>query len=83
MSGGPSVLLSTGIGFTTTSTFSPALEQRFAVVVYTYVTVIGATLVFVKISLTLEDPLEAASVIFTIAALVQVKADPTVALVGV
>ena len=78
------MLVSSGVGFTDTTTFCPGeLLQRFAVVIYTYVTMIGAVVVLVKVSLTLAVPLEAASAIPTTKALLQANVAPVVALVAI
>ena len=84
MAGGANVLLRTGIGLTVTTTFCPGeLLQRLAVVMYTYVTLIGAAVVFVNISLTFPAPAEAACVIPATRALLHANVDPVVALVAV
>jgi hypothetical protein len=59
---GVKVLVNAGVGFTTTDTLFVA-EQLFAPIVYTYVTVIGAFVVFVNTSLIPFVPDEAVSVI--------------------
>ena len=66
------IAFTVGVGLTTTLTlFVP--EQPFAVIVYTYTTVIGAFVVFVSVSETSPVPDPAASVIPVTAALVQVN----------
>ena len=77
------LLLNDGVGFTVTVTFSAALLQPFAVVMYEYVTTIGAVVVFVNVSLTPAVPVAAASVMPTTAALLHANVAPDVALVGV
>ena len=77
------LLLNDGVGFTVTVTFSAALLQPFAVVIYEYVTTIGAVVVFVNVSLTPAVPVAAASVMPTTAALLHANVAPDVALVGV
>ena len=54
-----------------------------AVVVYTYVTIIGAVVVLVRVSLTFPVPLPAVLLIPATTALVQAKVAPAVALVAV
>ncbi len=77
------MLLRTGIGFTVTTTLL-VLLQPLAVIVNTYVTLIGAVVLFVSVSLTSAvSPDDAPSVIPGTAALVQLNAAPTVALVPV
>ena len=84
MSAGANVLLSTGVGFTVTTTFSTALEQPFAVVIYAYVTAIGAVVVFVNVSLiAATTPLLADSDIPKTTARLQAKVGLAVALVAV
>jgi hypothetical protein len=80
---GVNVLLSTGSGLIVTTTFC-VVGQLLAVVVITYVTLIGAVVVLVSISL-IEPvtPLEADSLMPATAARVQLKVDPEVALVAV
>ena len=83
MAGGVSVLLSTGTGFTVTTTFC-VLLQPAAVVMYTYVTTMGAVVTFVSVSLIPGTrPLDGPSRIPPTAARVQEKDEPPVELVAV
>jgi hypothetical protein len=77
------VLLSTGSGFTVTTTFC-GVGQLLAVVVITYVTFTEAVVVLVSVSLIeATAPLEADSLMPATAARVQLKVDPEVELVAV
>ena len=80
---GDNVLLNTGVGFTVTTTFCDGPEQPFALVTYTYVTLMGALVVLVNVSLTFPVPVDATSVIPAIKARLQAYVAPTVALVAV
>jgi hypothetical protein len=80
---GVNVLLSTGSGFTVTTTFCD-VGQPLAVVVITYVTLIGAVVVLVSVSLIRATaPLEDPRLMPATAARDQLKVDPEVALVAV
>ena len=81
---GDNVLLNTGLGFTVTTTFSDGPEQPFALVTYTYVTLMGALVVLVNVSLMAAVmPLLADSEIPNTTPLLQAYVAPAVALVAV
>ena len=77
------MLLNMGVGFTVTTTFSPVLLHPLAVVIYTYVTGMGAVVVLVSVSLTFVIPMEAPSKIPATAARLHANVAPAVALVAV
>ena len=78
------MLLKAGVGFTVTTTFCDPLLQPLAVVVNTYVTLIGNEVVLVKVSLiTPVTPLDALSLMPATNALLQLNVAPVVALVAV
>ena len=85
MAAGVSVLVSVGIGLTTTSTlYVVGLVHPLADRVYTYLTVIGAAVVFVNVSFGLSLPeVGPAGVMPATLALVHPKLVPAVPLVGV
>ena len=81
---GVSVLVNCGVGLTVTTTlYVLAFVQPFALTVYTYVTSIGAVVVFVKVSLGLPVPVDAVLLIPATAALLHAYVAPLVLLVGV
>ena len=84
IAGGVSVLLNAGEGLTLTVTFW-VVEQPFALIVKTYTTLIGLTVVLINTSfgLALWAVVIAGLLIPATAALVQVNEAPEVRLVGV
>jgi hypothetical protein len=83
MAGGVNVLLSTGIGLTVTTTLF-ILVHPLAVIVYTYVTLIGAAVVLVSVSLIpATKPVVPASAIPATAARDHENPEPAVRLVAV
>ena len=80
---GVSVVLSTGVGFIVTTTFCGVLLYPLAVVVYTYVTTIGAGVVLISTSNTLPVPEAPTGMIPGKVALVHAKVAPGVMLVAV
>ena len=81
-------LVNNGVGFTVTVTLWAGVAQPFAEVIYRYVTMIGAVVVFVNVSFGFAlpppvDPALAASAIPATSARVHAKVAPAVALAGV
>lgn len=81
--GGESVLLSCGTGFIVTETLKVVgLVQPFAVKVYTYVTIMGAAVVFISLSPGSPVPVAVGLLIPVTAVRLQVNVVPIVELVG-
>ena len=84
IAGGVNVLVSTGVGFTVTTTLNVvALVHPFALTVYTYVTLTGAAVVLSNASFGLALPLPTKLEMPATAALAHANVAPVVELVGV